>query len=155
MFANSYIKLDSEARGFGAIELLVVLGMVGIFMMMAVSNLHELDDPLLNSSAQLVGYLKQVRAKAFASTSAYTISPSSATQIQAEFSNKCSDAVKTADPKLTIDLPSGAFLSDTGWELCINSRGLPDQNLVMDLENYQSQTRQVEIMLGGAVRVIE
>lgn len=141
-------------HGFGAVELLVVLGMVGVFMMMAVSNLRELDDPLLNGSSQLVGFLKQVRAKAFASTSAYTISPDGANRLKTEFAHRCSDVATTLDPKLNLEFPTGVLLTDTGWTLCISSRGLPDANLTIEVADNEYHSKQVEIMLGGAVRVL-
>lgn len=142
-----------SSRGYSAIELLVVLGMTGIFLGMAISNLRELDDPLLNATSQTIGFLKQVRARAFATTSAYTITPTPSGLVTS-FANRCSDVDTTSEPRLSLTMPSGVTITDTSWTVCFSARGLPNDNVLIPLQDHELKTRTVEVMLGGAVRIV-
>jgi hypothetical protein len=52
-----------------------------------------------------------------------------------------------------LTLPSGAYLFDTSWSFCFNSRGLPDANIEIELRDVGGANRIVEVLLGGAVRI--
>jgi Tfp pilus assembly protein FimT len=136
------------------IETLVVLSLIAISLGYAVSNLNQYNDPLQNGSAAIMGYIKQARARAVARTMAYHIAPSSSTRILSSSSSSCSDMTLTADNTLTLDLPSSTSLPDTSWSLCFTSRGLSDSNLVIDVQDQDGNTRSLEVVLGGAVRVL-
>ena len=140
-------------KAFTVVELVVTLGLISILAGMALMNLKELDDPLKNGSAELTSFFKQVRSRAISTTSAYTVSASSSTLLVTEFGNTCSDVDTTEDDTLTLQLPTGSSLVDTGWTLCFNGRGLPDGNLQVDMNDADGDTRTVEVYLGGGVRV--
>jgi len=143
-----------DSAGFSMVEMLAVTGLIMLFIAVAISNLKELDNPLQNGAAQLAGFIKQVRAEAISSTSAYIISPATATRLVTQRGTTCSDPNATPDPRVTLDLPNGAHLVQTGWTLCFSSRGFPDANIEIDLEDIGRGQKTVEIMLGGAVRIL-
>lgn len=139
--------------GFTLFELVVALGVSGVLMAVAIISLKELDDPLKNGSAELASFFKQARAKAVSTTTAYTIVPVSSTRLETQWADKCSDVSQTSDPQLVLELPTGAALTDSSWTLCYNSRGLPDGNLTVEVNDGGGDYRTVEVFLGGAVRV--
>jgi type II secretory pathway pseudopilin PulG len=145
-------KLSRE-RGFTIFELLLVMGLALLMGGIAILNLKAFDNPLQNGSAQLAGFLKQVRAKAISSTSAYIISPGSSGRIQTQRGLTCADASPVDDPLAALSLPSGAYLFDTTWNFCFNSRGLPDANIEIELRDIGGANEIVEVLLGGAVRI--
>jgi prepilin-type N-terminal cleavage/methylation domain-containing protein len=138
--------------GFSLIELLVALMISAVLASMALGNLKELNDPLQNGSAQLAGFLKEVRAKALSQTVAYHVSASSTTKIITTYGNNCASVTTTADPQLTLKLPTGTSLSTTSFNFCFSSRGLSDQNVNIVIHDNIG-TKTVEVMLGGGVRI--
>jgi len=139
--------------GFSLFELIAVMGLALLLGGVAILNLKAFDDPLQNGSAQLLSFLKQVRAKAISSTSAYVISPDGPGRIQTQRGTTCGDPDPIDDPLVALELPSGAYLYDTTWSFCFNSRGLPDANIELELRDTGGATRIVEVLLGGAVRI--
>ena len=140
-------------RGVSIIELLVAISVAGILLGVGVMNLKDLDSPLLNGAAQLSGFFKQVRAEAISSTSAYFVEPASPGRIITRRGVSCRDENPLLDPRVSLDLPGGATLSDTSWSFCFDSRGLPDANIEIELSDVERKNKIVEVMLGGAVRV--
>lgn len=150
---NMMIHRRNHTHGFTVIEMLAVLGLVSVFSYIAVINLKEFNNPLVNASAQLVSFFKQIRAEAIAATSAVTIQPDSSTRIITLFGTTCSDPDPVADPQLTFEFEDGAYLTDTDWEFCFNSRGMPDANIEIDVRDAEGATKVVEVLLGGAARI--
>ena len=145
----------NKEDGFSILEILVTFSMVGILTGIAVSNLRTLENPVFTGANQVMGFVKQARAKAIATTSAYTIYPSSSTTISARYGKTCADVDTIEDPKLSLELPDGAAFTDTTWSLCFASRGLPTENRQIYVSSLSdsTQTLGVEVYLGGAVRV--
>ncbi|NLF25021.1 MAG: hypothetical protein GX589_05105 [Deltaproteobacteria bacterium] len=140
---------------FTVIELLAVLGLMVAVSAIAVSQLQQLNDPLEDSTAELVSFFKQVRARAISTTSAYTVVPLSSSEVVTHYSATCGDEDTTDDSRLTLDLPTGVRLSDTDWSVCYNSRGLPDDNVLIELSAAGGRGRFVEVFLGGAVKEVD
>jgi prepilin-type N-terminal cleavage/methylation domain-containing protein len=139
--------------GFSAIELLVVIAITATLLATAAVNLRRLDNPLLNGSAQLMAFVKQARAKAVSTTSAYIIEPAGAARVIARYGSSCADGTLEDDSQLILDLPSGVSLADTSWSICFNSRGLSDADINLDLVNLEGRHQILELFLGGAVRL--
>lgn len=146
----SYPKLE---RGFTVTEMLVVLGLVGVLSAIAVINLNALSSPAENGAAELLGFFKQARARAIATTSAYFITPSSGTEISTSSGVNCSDPSPVPDSTLELVLPTGASLPDTSWTVCFTSRGLSDGNIAVVVNDIHGGARTVEILLGGSIRI--
>ena len=140
---------------FTVIELLAALGLMVAVSTIAVSQLQELNDPLADSTAELISFFKQVRARAISTTSAYTVLPLSSSEVATYYGAVCGDEDTTADSRLVLDLPAGVRLSDTDWSVCYNSRGLPDDNVLIELSAVRGGNRFVEIFLGGAVKEVD
>ncbi len=141
-------------RGFTLFELVAALGLTLILSAIAVSRIGELANPLLSGTAQLSSFLKQTRAKALSTTSAYTVYASSGTTLRARVGTSCTDASPTLDPYLTLVLPQGSQLLSTGWTICFNSRGFANSSLNISVQDDDGQTRMIEIVQGGSVRVL-
>ena len=143
----------SSQRGFSIFEVVATMGLMSVMAGVSVMNLKVLRDPLKNGSEQLSAFFKQVRAKAVATTSAYTIVPTSSGSFITRYSSSCSDAGTTDDANLTTELPSGAYVTDTDWTLCYSPRGIADGNLTVEVRDLDGQYKNLEVFLGGAVRV--
>lgn len=142
-------------RGITLVELVMAVSLMSVVMGIAVANIKNFQDPLQSGADQMAAYFRQVRARGMSATLAYTVGPTSNRNLSASYSNKCSDATKTLDSSQDTSLPSGATLSDTTWTVCFNSRGLPDANLVVTLQDVDGRTKDVEVYLGGAVKVTQ
>jgi prepilin-type N-terminal cleavage/methylation domain-containing protein len=143
----------SSERGFTVFELITVMAIATILSSVAIMNLRDFDDPLVNGSAQFVSFLKQTRAEALRSTSAYIIRPSSANSLVTERGVTCLDEDAVDDPRVRLTLSPGATFSDVEWEFCFNSRGMPDSNIEIQLQDAGGAVRTVEVLLGGSVRI--
>ena len=142
-----------EQFAYSLIELMVVLGLIGIFSAVAIANLREMQDPVKTGASQLASFMKQTRSRAMSATQAVLIRPQTVNQIIALRADVCSAEHWQIDNRLTLPLPSGVALKEVDWELCFNSRGLPDDNIKIELFDLDGRQRTVEVMLGGAVRV--
>lgn len=143
----------ANCRGFTLFELLIVLAVFGVLIGMAALNLRPLNSPLQTGTSQIMGFFKQARAKAIATTSAYKVEPASATRLITKYASSCSALTMTTDTDLTLDLPAGVSLTATDWSVCFNSRGVADGNITVTLTDSKAKTRTVEVFLGGGVRI--
>ncbi len=141
-----------DQRGSSLFEVLVVLVLIGILLATAISNIDQLNRPMESATAELVGYLKQVRGRGMATTRAYTVRPTSTEHVIAEFSNECGESA-TADDTLTFNVPRGVLLNGTSWSVCFSPRGLATSNPTIELIDDEGRTKTLEVFLGGAVRV--
>lgn len=144
---------DASELGFTIVELLVAFAIISVLSGIAIMNLNALSNSSENAAASLVGLLKQARARAIASTSAYFVVPTSTTSIVTRSGTTCSDASPVDDPTLTLQLPSGASLGATAWSVCFTSRGLSDSNTEVVVNDIHSHSRTVEVFLGGGVQI--
>lgn len=153
-------------RNLGAtlVELLVVMGILAIVAAVGFLNLRSLSDPLQDALVQTEGYLKQVRAKAMATTSAYRVElgPSG---LRAFYATSCRAANFTEDEALRLTLPEGVVLearwrqSDQAFApgdwICFSSRGLllgsREEEPVLKLRDGKGRTKALRILLGGGV----
>jgi hypothetical protein len=127
---------------------------VGIAVAAAVVYLRPIEAPLQVGSTALEGYFRQARGRALATTSAYRVSASTVRLLQAEYAKNCAEASWTPDPKLQLQLPPGVTLASTSWSICFNNRGLADANLQVTLKHPEEGSQQVEVLRGGAARVM-
>ena len=152
-------KMKSSVKGYSQLgmtllEVLVALGLATIMSGIAVANLRQLNSESKNASAYMTSFIKQVRARAIASTLAYRIRPTSANYLISESSTTCSGTIWSADSRNRLSLPLSTRLLDTSWDICFNSRGFPDGNLEISLREANGATDKVEVMLGGATRTL-
>lgn len=142
--------------GLSLLEVLVVVGILGVALGIGFSNLRPLAGDLHNNANRVAGTFRQVRAKAMVTTSAYRVVKLSATRLRAEYAVTCSAASWTADPKLGIDLGDRTEIrtpaANTGL-VCFNSRGLAEDNPTLVLADPAGKTVSVEVFLGGAVEI--
>ena len=142
-------------RGTSLIELVVTLGFATVIMGIAISNLLAMERPLASASRELAGFFKQARAKAVATTSAYTVSAPDSHTIIASFGRTCSDANPTQDMRLYLELPTNINLTDTTWTVCYSARGIADTSPSLTLTGPDYSQTSVQVFLGGAVRVTD
>lgn len=140
--------------GMSLVELLVVLAVAGIALGASSLYLRPMEAPLQTGAADLEGFLRQARGRALATTSAYRIAPSNSRVVEAEFAANCGASTWTSDPGVALELPRQVTMTDTSWSVCFNSRGLADSNLVVSLTHPSAGSRQIEVLRGGAARVL-
>lgn len=148
-------KLRGARAGFTLLELLMVMLLTGILSYIGVYNLKEMASPIEDASTSTVSFLKVVRARALATTSAYTVYPVTSTRLGARTSARCDDPLgeTTVDPSLQLNFPSGAQLLETAWTACFTARGLAATDQTFLIRDIAGQTRTVEVLLGGSVRI--
>ncbi|MCB0360518.1 MAG: hypothetical protein KDD44_12805, partial [Bdellovibrionales bacterium] len=86
------------------------------------------------------------------STVAYRVYANSLNEVAASFGNNCANAGATVDNDLSLELPTGVVFTSASWEVCFTPRGIADQYLPIDLY-ADGETQQVEVFMGGAVRI--
>jgi type IV fimbrial biogenesis protein FimT len=150
---NQKLNYMHFEHGFSLIELLVTLGIVGIALGIGLMYLAPLLAPVDEAAIELEGVFRHARARALATTSAYRVRPDSATGVRSDTAENCTGGTWT--PESTLAFPRQVTMTDTSWSVCFNSRGLASTDLVVTLTHPEYQTRQVEVMLGGAARVVE
>lgn len=141
-------------KGFSLVELLMVLSLTSILMGFGVYEIKEFINPAVSASDELVTLLKVVRAKAISNTVSYRLKPNGNKQLVASFRTDCfSSDPWQGDGELTMDLPAGAYLNETDWEVCYDTRGFPDSNIVFDVRENGGSSKTIEIYLGGGLSV--
>ncbi|WP_244340510.1 type II secretion system protein [Thermus thermophilus] len=139
---------------------MVTLAVLGIALAIAALNLRPLYDPLSDAMSRTEGYLKQVRAKAMATTSAYRVSVNG-NRLEAAYASTCRSPSFTPDTALQTELPQGVSvaLAPSGATLCFTSRGLL---VVLNGGNYtgeptltlrdtRGRSKALKLLLGGGV----
>ncbi len=145
-------RLNRGSAGYSVLELLLVLGLVGIMSMVIANNMKQLSDPVQDSANQLMGFLKQARAKAISTTSAYIVEADGASRLVTRYDTTCGGTTSIADPQLSLDLADGVTMDNTTFSVCFTSRGLPDTDLTLTVSTA-TKSRTVELFLGGAIRI--
>ena len=151
LFKSLRCNLKSE-RGFSLLELVVALGISSLAVGIAAPSFMDFNNPSQDGVLQFLAYVKNVRAKAMSTTSAYTVSVSTTNTLTATYGASCGAGTQTTDHSLTYELPEGADFTDLTWSFCFNQLGLADSNFMLSIRDEEA-TRNVEIMLGGAVEV--
>ena len=146
------------------------MAVVGVVMGIGALNLKPLNNDAGSAAGQVVSFLKLTRAKAMSTTSAYRVwteagSKPNQVRLYAERAKRCSDGTWTRDPKLQVELPekvslgiiSGNLVNSNGTtrKPCFDSRGLTNDYVVVKLEDDRARVRKVELLLGGAARVVQ
>lgn len=144
-----------NTSGFTVIELLVILAVLGIALASASLFLKPAAAPLQSATVLTEGYMRQIRARAMSTTSAYRMAPIDATRMGSSYAASCDATTWTDDPDFELELPRGVELSSTAWNLCFSSRGLASNNLTISLQHDQFGTRDIEVLLGGTSRVLQ
>lgn len=143
-----------RSSGMSILEVLMVLGLMGIALGAAGLYLRPMEAPLQVAATDLEGIMRQARAKALTTMSAYRVSASTARVAQGDFAANCAATTWTGDPDLQVKLPRQVTMTDTSWSVCFNSRGLADTNVVLTVTHPDSGSLQVEVLRGGATRVL-
>ncbi len=135
------------------LELVIALLILSILMGSAVSNLAQIKNPLKDGVSETLGFVKQVRARALSTTSAYTLFAVSSTQIGTRYAAACDSATTTPDGSLMLQLPTDVSLPDTDWTICFSGRGLAQGAGSFSLRDTHGDSETLEVFLGGAVRI--
>jgi prepilin-type N-terminal cleavage/methylation domain-containing protein len=138
-------------KGFTALELVVVMGLMSVVGSYVYYDLRSYTDPLTDASQALVAHLKRVKGRAIATTSAYKLSVTTDRTIIPSYGDRCSSETFTPDLQEKLTLEGGVRFGDDEWELCFDSRGMPNTNVHIELVKG-ADDRSVEVLLGGAVR---
>lgn len=147
-------KYNTKEGGFTIVELLVVVGIVGVLSGTAVYALRSLDDPASNGAAQLMTYIKKTRAKALATTNAYRIRPKSdGVTIEAQSAVSCTSATFTTDSTMNLKLPTQARVASTTWSICVTPRGTLSTSENVGIADTDS-SKTLQIAMGGGMRII-
>jgi len=146
--------MRGNCRGMTLVELLGTLAIMGLALGIAALNVGTMEGSLAGAASLTESFMRGARSTALATTAAYKVEPTSSRMLIASKAASCSAATWTVDPDLTLELPTEVALTDTTWSVCFSSRGLADSNVTIPLWHPVSGTLQVEVLLGGATRII-
>jgi Tfp pilus assembly protein FimT len=142
--------MTSES-GFSVLELLATFVIATIMMGILALNLKALNQPALDGASEFAGFVRRTRAKALATTYAYTIEPASATRIVTTYGTSCGSPTQTSDSALSMTLPDTAAFTTTGWSICFTARGVSEDSAELSIHDGKD-TATIEVAAGGAVR---
>jgi hypothetical protein len=143
-----------RCAGQSLVELLAVLAILGMGVGVATVYFDPVEQPLRTGTRLAEGFLQASRARAMATTSAYRVTPRSATVLGAEYADSCSSTTWTEESQLVLELPEGVELDDPVWQVCFTSRGLTTTNTVIALRHPDEGEERLEVLLGGTTRVL-
>lgn len=138
--------------GFTLLELLVVIGMVGIISGIVSYQLKDLDNPAANGAAQVMTFIKKTRAKALATTYAYRLQPTAdGTGLETEYAGSCNSTTFTPDNNLLLELPNTAAFTSNTWSLCFAPRGTSTSSEDITITDPRSSVT-IQVAMGGGMR---
>jgi len=146
-------EADSQA-GMTMAEVVVAMGIVAMLVGVGSLYLRPMESPIQTGTHMMDGFLRQVRARAMATTSAHRVVPTSPSRLKVEHAGTCLDTAWTLDSRLRLELPRDVTMTDTAWSLCFSSRGIASSNLVMTLDHPLKDPRSMEVLRGGAMRSV-
>jgi hypothetical protein len=141
-------------RGTILVELLGMLVLIGVTVGAVALRYQSVGNPLDISTSLLEGELREARLNAIATMSAYRVTPAAANRLRGEKGATCSATTWNVDSSLSSTLPAGVTMSPTSWSVCYSSRGISTANTVVTLSHSTLGTRRIEVLVGGATRVI-
>jgi prepilin-type N-terminal cleavage/methylation domain-containing protein len=165
--------------GFTLAETLVTIVVLGILTAIAAPTIQFGNNPLKDTSANIAGNFRLLRAKAVSQTSAYrmrSVKTATGLRLAVEFADSCSspstawrpdpgfaseDALDTSTSPhsqrngVTIAqvLIDAAPTPVDDWSLCYNSRGLTNLTLDLTLKDNKNAQRKITVFRGGGVDV--
>jgi prepilin-type N-terminal cleavage/methylation domain-containing protein len=166
-------------RGFTLAETLVTIVVLGILTAIAAPTIRFGSNPLKDTSANIAGSLRLLRAKAVSQTAAYRMRPiatAAGLSLAIETAESCSSVVWNPDPGFALEdtaldtstsplgqrkgvqigqvlIDNAAPFPSDNWNICYNSRGLTNQTLELTLKNDQNAQRKITVFRGGGVDV--
>jgi type IV fimbrial biogenesis protein FimT len=168
-------------QGFTLAETLVTIVILGVLTAIAAPTIRFGSLPLKDTSANIAGNLKLLRAKAISQTSAYRMRPiatANGISLAVEVAESCTSASADwkPDPGFTLGdtaldtaatppanrknvemsavlVNSVAPVPITNWDICYNSRGLANQTLDLSLKDDKNLQYQIKVFRGGGVDV--
>lgn len=165
--------------GFTLAETLVTIVVLGILTAIAAPTIRFGNSPLKDTSANIAGNLRLLRAKAVSQTSAYRMLPMTTVAGQSlavETAESCSSTDWSPDPGFALEdtaldtsasplgqrkgvkidqvlIDSVAPSPSSNWNICYNSRGLTNQTLELTLKDDKNAQRKITVFRGGGVDV--
>ena len=144
-------------RGFTLLEILMVVSIMGILGGIAALSLNNLGGELQNGTNELSGFLRQTRAKAMATTSAYRVKYASPTKLFVQSARNCGSDSWTTDSSLKLELREQVYITND-WDsdkkvVCFSSRGIANNNETIKLTDKDGKRAEVEVLIGGALEI--
>lgn len=147
--------------GFTTIELLIVIAILAIIGGIVALNLRPLSNHAQNGANAISAGLKQARARAMSTTSAYRLVYVSSTAIATSYANTCASGTWTPEPVFDVTVADSAWFEVKGAPpnpvgtviACYNTRGFAETSTAMTVHDERGNTRTVEVFVGGGVVV--
>ncbi len=144
-----------SAAGTSLVEMLVVLAVMVTVLGLGAVSFDAVEAPVRRGADLLLGELRQARALAMSTTTAHRVRPTTASQLVVERAPSCAAISWTPEPRLDVDLPDQVTLTQQDWQVCFDTRGLASTNLVATLDHPRYASRSIEVLLGGASRIVQ
>jgi len=147
--------MKERCAGVSLIETIVVLTLSGLLLAGAATGFDKMGSSLKSGQRHSAGLMREARALAMASSSAYRVKPAGASQLIIERADTCSSVSWTVEPRYGLSLPDEITLTDTTWTICFNSRGMSTGHTTVTLQHDYQGTAEIQVLLGGTTRVIQ
>jgi hypothetical protein len=135
------------------VEALAVMAILSVGLTAATIRLQAAATPVETGALLVEGFLRQARARAIATTSAFRVFPD-AGGLATESASNCASTDWTPEPRLTLELPQGTSIAETVWTVCFTSRGVTTDTLTLTLVHPELASRRVEVFYGGSTRIL-
>lgn len=140
--------------GMSLVELIATVAILGIALGMAALYFRPMGTALGNGVSLTESFLREARASALATTSAFRVRPSGPLALSAETAASCEESTWAPVADMSVELPRDVVLSDTSWTVCFSARGISDGNVVVGLWHPESGVRRIEVLRGGTTRIL-
>jgi len=149
-----------NARGYSLLEMMIAIGILAILVRTAISDINSPRLQIASSQVQVVGQLRLARMKAITTVSHYSVSFTSASQLNVyPMTYNGTTWQLGTTPINTITLPAAVtFASATvGTRIEFNSRGMIANSsavVQLNLNDTFNQTRSVQAWPSGQVNAV-
>jgi prepilin-type N-terminal cleavage/methylation domain-containing protein len=151
------LRRPSRRRAVTLVEVLVVLAVIAIVAGIAALDVRPLNHEARNAASEFASIVRQVRARAMATTSAYRLVLVAGDRVAAETRATCGGSEPwTSEPRLEFRARDGTRVvagAGVGDEIaCFNSRGIASASPEVTFRDGRGREASVTILAGGAVR---
>ena len=147
----------ARRRGLTLVEAMVVVAVIGILAGIAALDVRPLNNEARNAASEFAATVRQARARAMATTSAYRLVLASESRVVVQTRASCSGSgAWTEEPRLELRMRDGTRLAAgaaVGDEIvCFSSRGIAASDPDLTFSDDRGRVAVVTILAGGAVR---
>lgn len=139
-------------------ELLVVVGILGVLMSVALTTFRDLNNDARSSAQQINSALTRARMKAMSSTAAVRVNITG-NNLVVDTAKQCTESAATSwttlpDYRVTLPPRTTVTLAANSPAICFTSRGYAQAQATVNVVDVRNRSASVVVYLGGATKVL-